>query len=141
MYKKILVPLDFSSANENTLAKAQKFKEKLDAEVVLVHAIDYLPPSYVQIEIPEIYTSKDLMMERAKKHVDGLALKQNLSDSDVIVRVGHAKDVVLSICEEHEPDLVIMAKHAHSGLERLLGSTTNGVLHHVKCEVLVIPVD
>jgi universal stress protein A len=65
--------------------------------------------------------------------------KVGLPDADIIVRVGRPKDVLLDIQQAINADLIIMAKHSQTGLDKLLGSTTNGVVNKAPCEVLVIP--
>ena len=51
------------------------------------------------------------------------------------------KGVILSQAEALDADLIIMGKHRRGALDRLPGATTNGVMHHVRCEVLSIPLE
>lgn len=139
MYTNIMVALDFSSLSEKLVAKAKALGDTFNSEITLVHAIDYLPPPYVRPEIPEIYASEKLMAERAMDHINKLKEKYEIKKCTAEVRVGRAKEVVLEVNEEYKPDLLIMAKHSRQGLTKLLGSTTNGVLQKVGCEVLVMP--
>lgn len=138
-YQKILVPVDFSGINERALAKAKELAALFECDVTMAHVIDYMPPSYVSVELPEIYASEPLMIERSEKHLAALCDKANLKDAEIIVRVGRPKDVLLDIQRAFKADLIIMAKHSQSGLEKLLGSTTNGVLSKASCDVLVLP--
>ena len=70
---------------------------------------------------------------------DITVMRTGLPDADIIVRVGRPKDVLLDIQQAINADLIIMAKHSQTGLDKLLGSTTNGVVNKAPCEVLVIP--
>jgi nucleotide-binding universal stress UspA family protein len=138
-YQKILVPVDFSGINERALSKAKELSALFDCDITMAHVIDYMPPSYVRVELPDNYASESMMIERSEKHLVALCEKADLKDAEVIVRVGRPKDVLLDIQQAINADLIIMAKHSQSGLEKLLGSTTNGVLSKVGCDVLVLP--
>lgn len=138
-YSTILVPVDFSELNEKALAKAKDLKRDSDCSITLVHAVDYMPPPHMGAQLPEIYASTPLMIERAEKHMHDLQEKLDLTDATVIVKAGKARDVVIEVQNEINADLIIMAKHSHKGLERLLGSTTNGVANKAVCDLLVIP--
>jgi universal stress protein A len=138
-YHNILVPVDFSKINERAVAKAKELSSESDCTITLAHVIDYMPPSYVSTELPEIYASEPLMIERSEQHMEELRDKVGLPDADIIVRVGRPKDVLLDIQQAINADLIIMAKHSQTGLDKLLGSTTNGVVNKAPCEVLVIP--
>jgi nucleotide-binding universal stress UspA family protein len=53
----------------------------------------------------------------------------------------HADLAILDYAETERVGLIVMAKHARAAISRfLLGSTTERVLRHAKCPVLVLPV-
>lgn len=138
-YSNILLPVDFSETNKNSLEKAKLFKDAQGGKITLAHIIDYIPPVYMQADIPELYMSQELMVERATAHLEDLRKKSGLEQCDVIVRVGNPKNVLPELQQEFNHDLLIMAKHSHKGIARILGSTTNSVLNKIQCDVLVIP--
>src|SRR4029077_21134146 len=60
---------------------------------------------------------------------------------EIVFREGmHADLAMLEHADEVRADLIVMAKHARAAISRfLIGSTTERVLRHARCAVLVIP--
>lgn len=138
-YNTIVIPVDFSELNHRSIVRGADIQRNCGAKIILAHVIDYAPPPYIKPQVPEIYASESIMMERATKELDILGEKENLDPFESVVKIGHTKESLLSLINEYDAELVIMAKHSQKGLERLLGSTTNSVVQKARCEVLVMP--
>ena len=54
------------------------------------------------------------------------------------IKTGRPAVEIKALAEEIEADLIVIGTHGQSGLGLLLGSTANGVLHGVSCDVLTI---
>ncbi|MHB0871129.1 MAG: universal stress protein [Chloroflexota bacterium] len=53
--------------------------------------------------------------------------------------LGHAAQAIVERAREHDFDLIVMGHIGHSGLwGTLLGSTTDRVVDHAPCDVLVV---
>jgi len=52
--------------------------------------------------------------------------------------VGQPEEVIVTVAEKEGFDLVVLGSHGHGLLHRLLGSTTNHVVAHAPCDVLVV---
>lgn len=53
---------------------------------------------------------------------------------------GHPADAIIEYAEEVGADLICVASRGRSGIEKLLlGSTTDRLVHHASCPVLVVP--
>lgn len=51
----------------------------------------------------------------------------------------HPANVIRTMVEDLEPDLIVMGKNEHSVLEKLLiGSMTKHVPHEINCDVLLV---
>jgi len=105
-YSTILVPVDFSELNEKALAKAREFQQDSGCKVTLVHVVDYMPPPHIGAQLPEIYASEPLMIERAEKHMAEIQEKSGLTDATVVVKTGRAREVVLEIQKEIRIDTI-----------------------------------
>ena len=77
-------------------------------------------------------TAKATLLELAKTH--------HIPDEQVYAPIGSAVDEIHLLSESVKADLIVMGTHGQSGLKLLLGSTANGVLHGVKCDVLAIKI-
>jgi nucleotide-binding universal stress UspA family protein len=57
-----------------------------------------------------------------------------------LIREGEPVESILEVCEQKSADLVAMTTDGHHGfLDALRGTTTERVLHHAPCPVLVVP--
>ena len=140
-YKRILVPTDLSGSNKKAFSRAMELKSSNGGELIAVHIVDYVPPNYVMPEISEQYGSKNVLVEHAKEALDKMLSDRGIEATSRVVRVGNAKRQLIAIAEEHDVDLIIITKHGISGIERLLGSTTNAVVQKAGCDVLVVNAD
>jgi universal stress protein A len=132
--KKILVPLDFSSCSNKALQYAIPFARQFGAELVLAHVIQpYLPLSEVA----------PLEAESAAYARENLAaLQKAVGDavpSRILLRWGDPHREIIDVAKEFGIDLIILSTHGHTGLEHLLlGSTTEKVVRHAGCPVLIV---
>jgi len=138
-YRNILVAIDFTSHSDRLVLRALQLASALDARVHLVHAVDY-PIYYDEAYDPVVAIDAERELESlAKDHMHALLERMDSRRLSGETVPGSAKGVILSQAEALNADLVIMGKHSQGALNRLLGSTTNGVMHHARCEVLSIP--
>ncbi len=104
-----------------------------------MHAVDY-PLYYDEAYDPIIAVDTEgEMINIAKGRMNELLEKTDAATLSGEVISGPPKSVILSQAEALDADLIVMGKHSYGALGRLLGSTTNGVMHHARCEVLSIP--
>jgi len=137
-YSNILVPVDFSEINKVALQKAIELQSDTGAELTLAHIIDYTPPPYIRPELPDIFASDKLMIERAQAHLDTLITELGIANCHKVTMTGKTKTRVLELIKERGIDLIVMGKHSQSGLDRLAGSTTNSIVQQAGCDVLVV---
>jgi nucleotide-binding universal stress UspA family protein len=53
--------------------------------------------------------------------------------------VGHPVDTILHVAKDRGADLIVLGSRGLGGFKRLLlGSVSNGVLHHAPCPVLIV---
>jgi nucleotide-binding universal stress UspA family protein len=138
---RILVPVDFSAHAERALRHAAGLAEAYEAAIDLVHAV-HVPA------LPADYGVSPLGADRTPAFVEGSrrALESLRSRylpgtlaGDVLVEVGHPADVILAAVEERAPDLVALATHGLTGLQRLaMGSIAEYVVRRAPCAVFTV---
>jgi len=63
-----------------------------------------------------------------------------VSQAEVMVGEGSAAEDILRVAEQKRPDLIVMATHGRTGVQRLLlGSVTEKVVRAASCPVLAVP--
>ncbi|HEY1769098.1 MAG TPA: universal stress protein [Chthoniobacterales bacterium] len=160
--KKILVPVDFSSATESVLAVAREVATAFDAELHLLHVreiatVPVFPAAtagYPGIGMPEM--SVNAGSPAAAAEVAGIAvpnerektqlesLRRDLSERGLRVlaeeREGTVVAEILRAAAEIPADLIVMGSHGHGSVYNLLvGSVTEGVLKAGRYRTLLVP--
>ena len=128
MYEHILLATDLSSENQDTLQKAKQLAEFFGAKLSLFHAVEPIP-NYGYVGITDL---------EAKTALGKLGQQLSAPASDQWVSVGPAKREILATIKELHIDLLIIGSHSGHHLSEILGSTTNGVLHHSVCDILTV---
>jgi len=116
--------------------------ETYNAELVFFHAIEEsIPPQYYAAGISSLFELDRELKQRATKALDEFIkeAKTDKSKTKKVVVEGKSDEEIMKYAEENNVDLIVMASHGHSGIERvLLGSTTERVVRKAPCPVLTV---
>lgn len=135
-YNHILLPTDFSEQSEAAAARAAELAKSCGARLSVLHVVDYAPPGYIRVDAPE--ASAQELADRARGALADWTKKLGLETTNQWVEVGPSKREILKIAKDNDVDLIVLGSHGERGLTRLLGSTTNAVLHEAHCDVLSV---
>ena len=140
-YRNVLVAVDFSDDSKAVVRKAQEISARNQATLNLLHVVEYTSSMYAgDIPLPEdLNLDKDLAEQAAVK-LKALAEEMQISEAAQYVEIGIPKREIVRLAEERGADLIVVGSHGRHGLQLLLGSTANGVLHQAKCDVLALRV-
>lgn len=143
LIRKILMPVDFSTAGEPALAYAKSLAESNAAKVCFVHVMDPIfgpGKFYAGGEFSYVQLSSSEVRERVSRKIEDLqtGLFEGIP-TDFEIRCGNTFDEIVEAAVEQEADLIVMATHGYTGLKHvLLGSTAERVVRHAQCPVLVV---
>ncbi|MBN2508269.1 MAG: universal stress protein [Verrucomicrobia bacterium] len=136
----ILAPVDFSPPSLAALRCAAAFAGHFGAQLVLLHVLE--PVTMPDMEYLPMAMRPDRLVERAARKLRVLAKPQGGQPSRVgqtLVRIGKPFREITGAARELGADLIIIATHGHTGLERvLLGSTAERVVRFAPCPVLTL---
>lgn len=135
-YKHILLPTDFSKPSEAAATRTMELAKACGARISVLTVVDYVPPGYVRVDLPDA-SAQDLA-ERARATLGDWVKRLGITADKQWVEVGPAKREIIKLAKENRVDLIVMGSHGERGLGRLLGSTTNAVLHEAECDVLSV---
>lgn len=149
MWKRILVPHDFSACANHAAALARNEAKAHGGELLLLHVID-LPPALgavvgdtslamVGAKSSAPMGIRDYAVLAATEHIRDLANRIEVDDVAVttFVRIGHPVDEILRLAAEHEVDTIVMGTHGRSGLQQMLtGSVAERVVRTSPVPVL-----
>ncbi|MBX2869524.1 MAG: universal stress protein [Acidiferrobacterales bacterium] len=137
-YTHILLPLDFSEKAVCAAERARELAHFYDANLSILHAIDYMPPTYMAAEIPATLSSKAYLVEKARAHLDQWATENDLEDCLKIVEIGPPKRVIIQAIKDNAYDLVLLSPNDNSVIGRFFGSVTNAIAQNTDCDVLIL---
>lgn len=137
MYKKILFASDFDEVGNKAAAKAQQMADLCEAELHLVHVVE-LMPAYAYPGFPGFTEVEATLQQHACEQLQAVAANMSVKQEHLHVVEGATKNEILRVADEIGADLILCGSHAKHGIELLLGSTANAVIHGAKCDVLVI---
>ncbi|MBW5803016.1 universal stress protein [Coxiella endosymbiont of Ornithodoros amblus] len=138
-YKKILVALALDPNSDRPLVeKAKELNVNRDARLYLIHAVEHLSSYGAAYGVAPGVDLEDMLLEEANKRMNETAFQLNISSDCQVVKVGPAKFLILEQAKNWGIDLIVVGSHGRNGIQLLLGSTSNSVLHGAQCDVLAV---
>jgi nucleotide-binding universal stress UspA family protein len=156
MLQKILIATGDSPESEQVLESGLKLAEKFGAEILLVHVLNLFQSSFEAVGSPfmgGMYPiTNDLNIQQSQKEwqvyekrgMERLqSYAQQASDrsikAEIFQNVGDSGRTICETAKNGSVDLIVMGRNQKSALiEIFLGSTSNYVLHHAPCSVMVV---
>lgn len=137
--KKILVPLDFSDHSERAFNFAVSFAREMVCDIVLLNVLESSPGIRGARLGRQIRASQDELMV-AEEELRKMAARSDLRASiSSTVRAGKAPNEITAAAKDLHADLIVIATHGHTSWRHFcLGSTTDSVVRHASCPVLVV---
>ena len=141
-YKNILLPTDFSQGSEEALDHAKDIAKSMGSTVHLLHVVQpVVYPTGIELAHESLINLEEDLIDVAQKNLAKLEKRLNdlgISTKSAIL-IGIPSEQITEYSVSKEIDLVVIATHGATGLERLLfGSTTEKVIRRVEVPVLVV---
>jgi universal stress protein A len=138
-YDHILFATDFSPESRGAAAKAVALSQLTGARLTLLHVVEYSALEYAgEIPIPENIDLDQRRIDAARARIADLARQLGVAEVPCRVELGAPKHEIVRVAKEDGVDLIVVGSHGRHGLQLLLGSTANGVLHMAGCDVLAV---
>ena len=133
--KRILCPVDFSEYNHRANEYACLVAKSTGAVITYLHA--FTPEAY---ETPPAHYQLDEKVKQLTSDLEDF-IQPNDSQiaSNYVVEAGLPADRIVHYSNEYEFDLIVMATHGRSGIERVfMGSVASSVIRKAKCPVMAV---
>ncbi len=137
MYKRILVAVEHSPADNTILTHVASLAKMTGAELLLVHVADgWAARNFDQLKLRESDEMKEdrayLESLRVELAAQGLPVRTQLA-------MGDPSDEIIRVSKEESVDLIAMSTHGHRFLSDLIhGTTADRVRHLVRVPVLLL---
>lgn len=140
IYQHILLAVDFSEDNRQTLQQASEMAKKFASKLSIVHILDNIPmpdTSYGTV-IALNDEADNALLKQEKANLNAIGELLNVPENQRWLIWGSPKEEICALAAQEDVDLIIVGSHGRHGLGLLLGSTANDVLHHAPCDVLAV---
>jgi len=137
MYRKILVALDHTPADESILPHISELAKLCGAELLLVHVADgWTARNYHQLNLAE---SEEMRDDAAYLEEVAGQLKEMGLAVRTLLALGDPPTEILKVSVAEACDLIAMTTHGHRLIgDILLGSTIDHVRHRSEVPILVV---
>jgi universal stress protein A len=139
IYQHILLAVDFAPDSEQVVQRARDLARLHTARLSLVHVTEYVPVDMAnELVLPQEVELDRELNELAVKRLAELGERIGVAVANQQVLQGNTRGEILHLAEELQVDLIVLGSHGRQGIQRLLGSTANAVLHGAPCDVLAV---
>ena len=144
-YKKVMVAVDLSEESGGIIERASALAPE-SAEVHLVYVQEPMEAVYMGV-VPygPVFVGMDQVEDRLKAELEDKLGEWGAAHGIPADRVhflaGSPAREIHRFAEENDVDLIVLGTHGQKGVQLLLGSTANSVLHGASCDVLAVRVN
>lgn len=137
MYRKILVALENSQADESLVPHVTTLALQVKAELLLVHVADgWVARNFDRLKLAE---SEEMKADRAYLESVATRLRGQGLEVETKLALGDPPEEILKTAETQRCDLIAMTSHGHRLIGDLLfGSTIHQVRHKTTIPVLLV---
>lgn len=139
LFKNILVPYDSSSHSKHAFKVALNIAKKYNSKISMVTVWDTSGYwSHSTIWYKAMNGAKNLVTKEFESF-KYTSKKVKVSFHSEIIESNSITKTIVSFAKINKIDLIVMGAHGITGWDKLfLGSVTDGVVHRVKCPVLIV---
>ena len=144
-FKKVLIAIDLSVEANPVIEKALSIA-CADCEAHLVYVQEPMDSVYLGV-VPygPVFVGMDQVEGRLRDELEqnlkSLGERFGIPDSHRHFLNGSPAKEIHKFTEGNDCDLIVIGTHGQKGVQLLLGSTANSVLHGASCDVLAIRVN
>ena len=147
--KKILFATDLSKNSAYAFYYAVHMAKRDEAKIVILHAVEPLPPMMITFEDFSHQVAKDRWEDTVKKfkeRIQDISVKvdarMGISSvdliSNILIRLGHPVEEILKVADEEGCDVIVLGTHGKGFLKQtFLGSVSSSVLIRTQKPVFV----
>ncbi len=140
LFKNILVPHDGSSHSKHAFKVALNMAKKYNSKITVVTILDTSSGYWGHATLwDKAISGARNAVTKEFESFKSAAKKAKVSFHSEIIQSHSITKTIVSYSKFKKIDLIIMGAHGITGWDKLiLGSVTDGVVHRVKCPVLIV---
>ena len=143
MFKRILVPTDFSPPSDAALEYARSVAARYGASLHLLHVAEdpYRAFYSAEVYVPEIEGLREEVLSDTEKRLKNQLRPSDVSELHATAEslIGTPAGSIVEYATGHDVDLIVMGTHGRGGMSHLLmGSVAERVVRTAPCPVLTV---
>lgn len=135
-YRRILLPLDHSDRDRDTIAHAAALAKAHGSQLHLLHIEEDVPSQFYGS------LSSTAEVEAGRKYFESIAesLRRQTIDATLVITTGKSpRATIVEWAKQNQPDLIVMGAHGHGTFKDLIfGRTIDAVRHALDVPILVV---
>ncbi len=140
LFKNILVPHDGSGNSKHAFKVALDMAKKYNSKISLVTVLDTSPGYWAHTSLWDkaLGGAKNLVTKEFESF-ESTAKKAKVSFRSEIIESKSVTKTIVSYSKSKKVDLIVMGAQGITGWDKfVLGSVSDGVVHRVRCPVLIV---
>jgi nucleotide-binding universal stress UspA family protein len=140
LFKNILVPYDGSSHSKHAFKVALDMAKKYKSKISLVTVLDTSPGYWAQTNLwDKAMGGARTLVTKEFESFESTAKKAKVSFHSKIIESHSITKTIVSYSKSKKIDLIVMGAQGITGWDKfVLGSVSDGVVHRVRCPVLIV---
>lgn len=139
-YSSILVAVDLTEEAPHVLTRAGRLAELHGARLQLLHVVEPVGYAYggdLPLDLSDLQRQLE---DNAQKKLSEYGEEYQIPESNRHLVVGRPGTEIKKFALDQGVDLIVVGSHGRRGIQLLLGSTANAVLHGAEMDVLAVRV-
>jgi len=142
LFQNILVPVDVSTQSTRAFKVALDVAKKYNSKITILTCLELDASHHLYYEArpsPQQIKKQSKVVKKHFEKLESLAEKNNISVKSKILISGSAANNIVTFAKSRKYDIIVIGSHGRTGFDKLLlGSVANGVVHRVRCPVLIV---
>jgi universal stress protein A len=142
-YQQVLIASTLADNSIKLCEVGHELATLYKAQLSIVHIVEHLPLMYAggDFSLPLDPRLETELADEARDKLSKLCQHYGIPQKDQYVIIGDKKEEIKHFVSEHHIDLLILGAHPKHGFDYLLGSTTEGILNKLPCDILAIKIE
>ena len=137
-YHRVLCAIDLSPQNTQVVAGALRAVAGKAERVHLIHVCEHPITGYGEAMTSNHRVNENQIKQGVYPILEHLANDNNIPLAQIHIEFGRPATVIHETALSLKADLIVSGSHGKHGVQLLLGSTANAVVHGARCDVLNI---
>lgn len=139
MYNHILFGSDLLPESLTIGEKASQLAKIFGANLSIIHVIE--PPISYRDNTAVLSSAFDELKENAGDALREFSKKLNIEEKNQHLDIGTPKFKIVDKAKELKADLLVVASHGGGGFRHAMGSTSQGIINAIPCDILVFNIN